>query len=208
MGRTNIHRAEALASRAGSLFEEIALIPHADKLVYLVSGELSQEQLNQISEILRKRKIGSWIQRQNDSDRGYSYCQGDRGVDVPRINISNGMQRLAKSRPLYHAVSHEQDESSLDNELQATDLLYVIVVQGQTGHTKCKLVVESTLGNACSAMLYEALNGYSTVFTAAILKANLENIQDDTFILKAVHDSKTLRDLNNDPKDRVVGFWC
>ena len=128
MGRTNIHRAEALASRAGSSFEEIALIAHADKLVYLVNGKLSQEQLNQISEILQKCKIGSWIQRQNDSERGYSYCQGDRGVDVPRINISNGMQRLVKSRSLYPAVSHRQDESSFDNRLQATDLLYVIVI--------------------------------------------------------------------------------
>jgi hypothetical protein len=57
-------------------------------------------------------------------------------------------------------------------------------------------------------MLYEALNGYSTVFTAAILKANLENIRDDIYVLKAVHNSETLRDLNNDLKDRVVGFWC
>lgn len=207
MGRANIHRAEALAGRAGSSFEEIALIPHANKLVYIVSSELSLVQLDQISEILRKCKAGSWIQQQNDSDRGYSYCQSDLGVDVPRINISNGMHRLVNNRSLYPAVSHEQDESLLNKGFPATDLQYVIVVQGQTGNIKCKLVVGSTLGAACSAMLYDALNGYSTVFTAAILKANLENIRDDTYVLKAVHDLKTLRDLNNDPKNRVVGFW-
>ena len=57
-------------------------------------------------------------------------------------------------------------------------------------------------------MLYKALNGYSTVFTAAILKANLENIQDNTYVLRAVYDSETLRDTNNDLNNRVVRFWC
>jgi hypothetical protein len=96
----------------------------------------------------------------------------------------------------------------LDNGPQEAELLYILIFQGQTGDATCKLVVKTTLEQACSAIMYETLNGYSTVFTAAILSANLENIRDETYALRAVHDFKTLRTVDNNAESRIVGFWC
>lgn len=138
MGRTNIHRAESLPTRAGSSCEEI-----------------------------------------------------------PRINISNGMQRLGKERSLDPGIPQVHDRPSLNDGLQETELLYVLIVQGQTGDTTCKLVIETSLEKACSAMMYEALNGYSTVFTAAILRGSLENLRDETYTLKAARDCKMLRTIDS-----------
>lgn len=42
MGRTNTHRADFLGGPAGSSFDEIALIVHADKQVSLVGVKLHQ----------------------------------------------------------------------------------------------------------------------------------------------------------------------
>ncbi|KAJ4329658.1 hypothetical protein N0V87_010677 [Didymella glomerata] len=208
MGRTNIHHAESLASRAGSSFEEIALIPHADKLIYIITDRLDQEQLDRFSGVIRECKTGSWIQKTEGSHQGFSYIQGDRSMAIPKINISSGMQRLGKERSLYTGIPQVHDRSSVDDGLQETELLYVLIVQGQTGDTTCKLVIETSLGKACSAMMYEALNGYSTVFTAAILRGSLEKLRDETYTLKAVRDSKMLRTINSNTRSPSIGFWC
>jgi hypothetical protein len=208
MGRTNIHRAESLASRAGSSFEEIALIPHADKLVYIVTDGLDQEHLDRFSGVLRGCKAGSWIQEREGSHPSFNYSQGDRSLAVPRINISNGMQRLGKERSLNPGISQVHTQSSLDNGPRETELLYILIVQGQTGDTMCKLVIETSLERACSAIMYEALNGYSTVFTATMLRANLENMRDETYTLRAVRERKALRTVDSNTKSRSIGFWC
>jgi|SRR5690242_10387378 len=206
--RTNIHRADTLVSRAGRSFEEIALIAYAEQLVYIVSRSFNQEEVDRFSGVLREYKIGSWCQKQEDIHRGFSYCQGDRSVRVPRINISYGMKSSDKEMMFNARLSPIHNKSSLDNGSQEMDLLYILIVQGQTGETTCKLVIEMSLENACSTMMSEALNGYSTVFTGAMLKANLGNLQDGTYTIRAVHDAKGLSTLNGNTEARVIGIWC
>lgn len=145
MGRTNIHRAGADVSRAGCSFEEIALIAYADQPVYTVSRGFNQEEVDRFSGVLREYKIGSWCQKQEDSRRGFSYCQGDRSVTVPRINSSYGMKSLNKEMVFNAGLSPIHNKSSLDNGPQEMDLLYILIIQGQTGDTTCKLVIEMSL---------------------------------------------------------------
>jgi hypothetical protein len=49
----------------------------------------------------------------------------------------------------------------------AEQLRYVVVVEGGTESRKVKVLIESGLDQVAATMLLEALNGYSTVFSAA-----------------------------------------
>jgi hypothetical protein len=208
MGRTNIHPAGALVKNAGVSFEEIAWIDYARQLVYIINNPLGQEDLDRYTDVLREYKVGSWIQKSEDNREHFAYCQGDRSLTVPKINVSNGMQKPGGERRPYGGFRIAQDNLSEDYGPEETELAYILIIQGQTGNSRCKLVVETSHDRASSAMMYEALNGYSTVFSAAILKANLAKLRNQAYALKLVQDSKTLKTIDCDLDSQCIGFWC
>lgn len=44
---------------------------------------------------------------------------------------------------------------------------YVLVIQGRSGASKAKVLVEGSVEGAAATMMFEAINGFSTVFCAA-----------------------------------------
>ncbi|KAJ9634080.1 hypothetical protein H2201_009056 [Coniosporium apollinis] len=208
MGRTNIHRAQSLLNRAGTSFEEVAFIPDAERLVYIISGALTQDHLDRYADVLRNNRAGSWIQKDEGPPWKFAYSQGDQRLSIPKINVSNGMQVPGKEGPRYVGFRKAPDEYPEEHGPEEIELAYILVIQGQTGDTRCKLVVETSLERASSAIMHEALNGYSTVFTAAMLKANLAKLQDEAYALNVVEDRKTLKVIDSDPTSKCIGFWC
>jgi hypothetical protein len=50
------------------------------------------------------------------------------------------------------------------------ELAYVLVIQVRAGDAVCKVIVETSLERVSGYMLHEAVNGYSIIFSVAILK--------------------------------------
>ena len=74
----------------------------------------------------------------------------DRGMNIPQIRVGPGLVQTA---------SGEQEQR----------LSYILIIQGVSGRDKLKIIVEDSLDKAAVVMLHEALNGFSTVFSAAFL---------------------------------------
>lgn len=47
---------------------------------------------------------------------------------------------------------------------------YILVIKGLSGTSKAKVLIEQSVDDAATVMLHAALNGFSTVFSAAILR--------------------------------------
>ena len=67
-------------------------------------------------------------------------------MEVPKIRVGPGLSQ----------TSSNTEQTS-----------YVVVIQGRTGARKAKVFIHTDLDQAAATMLHEALNGYSTVFSAA-----------------------------------------
>lgn len=106
-------------------------------------------------------------------------------MDVPLIRVSPG---LSKS-----TVSDER-------------IRYVVLIQGKSGMSKIKVMIANTLEQAATTMLHEALNGYSTVFSAAYFgrPANLFLSHSVGPANASFQKSTTLRDLATATTDDVV----
>lgn len=204
MGRTNIHFALALFNRSGSSFEETAYIPYADKLVYINTKALTQADLDRFADLLRSNISGSWVRK--GSTAAFSYSEPDLALTVPKVTVSFGMQVPGRERRLYSGFRQDEEESleEVGPEEKEKELVYILITQGSSGDVLSKVVIEPTLERAAAHAMHEALNGYSTVFTAAMLKANVGKLKDASYSFKAVQGSRALKTVDKD----YVGFWC
>lgn len=147
MGRTNIHSPGQLLGRASynALFSDQALISPHEKTILLVSGPADPMDIEKFAWCLRTSEFGSWIERDAASDT-IMRCPPDDGMRVPLVRVTPGL------------------DSRISN---VKDVRFVLVVQGATGPRRVKVIVEASIERASVTMMAEALNGYSTVFTAA-----------------------------------------
>ncbi|KAH7083043.1 hypothetical protein BKA63DRAFT_502132 [Paraphoma chrysanthemicola] len=199
MGRTNIHSSSQLLRYAGSDFDQIAHIPYADKLVYIHSTTLNQADLEIYVTLLRSGILGSWVG--TDAAGRVVYCQPDVPHSIPKVVISAGLQ-------------HQRQESGIGN-ISTDDLgpaqeelAYVLISQGKSGNVRGKVAIEPSWERAATLAMYEVLNGYSVVFTAAMLKRDVDRLHDETYKLRAVGERSALRTISADDTERIIGLWC
>ena len=76
----------------------------------------------------------------------------------------------------------------------------MLVIMGKNASRAAKVLVEYSRQDAASAMLREALNGYSTVFSAALLKEDAIEIFEDH------KHSSSLRFLKVEKRQGVVSY--
>lgn len=207
MGRSNIHGAEYFIQDSGRGFRtQVAFIEYAQRLVYLITANFDQQDLDRFADILREGKAGSWICRSEHDTDTFTYCQGDRALPVPKAVISRGLQNLDRETTYYgKSVGTQELKDTLP---QLADLSYVIIVQGQTGNAKCKLIVEPSLDRASSAIMSEVLNGYSVVFTASMLKEDLPRLSDRSYGFRAVEQARELRVVESLDAGPYIKLWC
>jgi hypothetical protein len=205
MGRTNIHSAASLFNRSGTSFEDIAYIAHADKLAYIISTSLTQVDLNRYADLLRTNILGSWVRKCEGSSAAFAYSEPDLALLVPKVIVSSAMQVPGRERYRIRKVEEEPPEEVGPEQ---KELVYILITQGRSGDVLSKIVIEPTLDRVAAHAMHEALNGYSTVFTAAMLKANVGKLKDNSYSFKAVEDRRDLKITDKDPTTKCIGFWC
>jgi hypothetical protein len=206
MGRTNIHSAGSLFKRSGTSFEEIAYIVDAQKLVYIVNTPLDQTDLDRYAELLRANILGSWVRK--DSSPEYAYSQPDLQHSIPKVVVSSGMKALRSEIRSYSGVLESEDEESEELDLGQKELVYILITEGRSGAVLSKTVIEPTQERAAAHAMHEALNGFSIVFTAAILKVNVGKLGLNSYSFKAVENRRALERIDEDPTTKYIGFWC
>jgi len=154
MGMTNIRRPMEIVSRASATapFTDLASIEPFGKHVMVQSGALNQNDINKYVWCLRTADFGCWISK--GAAFGTTQIVGaSESMQVPIIRISPGMQR-----------SEPQD-----------DRFYVLILEGKSGNDRVKVILEDSVDKAAVAMMHAALNGHSTVFSAAVLRCRENN---------------------------------
>ena len=111
----------------------------------------------------------------------------------PQVNVSAALQEIDSSR-------------EMDSGPKAEELAYVLIIQGKTGATRAKLLIESDLDRAQAAIMYEAINGYTVAFSAAILKKNVSRLHDTWVSLIVVGTREELTPVDGDGGS--ARFWC
>jgi hypothetical protein len=160
MSPTNIHNAGALLSRAGNdgtLADQAVIMPF-NKPVFIVSGPFSQDDIDQYRWCLKSPHIGSWIREDAVSTSAAStgaITPADDRLEIPQIRVSPGLSPKLPS---------------------GDQTRYVLVIQGRSGAKKVKVMVGNTVEQAAATMMHEALNGYSTVFSASYNGPALHNL--------------------------------
>ena len=80
------------------------------------------------------------------------YCHGAVRVKARHLVCHAG---LARRKGFWDTDGQEQER------IEWQELAYIMIVQGKEASTHSKVVVEHTLDDIASAILFEALNGYS-----------------------------------------------
>jgi hypothetical protein len=160
MSPTDIHDPVALLSRAGNdgTLANQAMIMPFNKPVLIVSGPFSQDDIDQYRWCLKSPHIGSWIREDAVSASAAStgaITPADHRLEIPQIRVSPGLSPKLPS---------------------GDQTRYVLVIQGLSGANKVKVMVGNTVEQAAATMMHEALNGYSTVFSASYNGPALHNL--------------------------------
>ena len=110
------------------------------------SGPFSQRDVDRYQWCFRAIELGKWIS-QGSVGKTVRVVTADAGMPVPRIVVGPGLAQTT--------------------EVHQQPLSFVLAIQGVSGLDKLKVVLEDSIDKAAATMLHEALNGYSTVFSAA-----------------------------------------
>ena len=201
MGRTNIHRSNQLLTHAGRTLDYVALAMDNHQLWYIVNGPLSQHHLDRHAAFLRTGNVNTWLEKDDGLPQKFTPCDGDRALPHPGIAVSPGLQV-----PGQEMTSRSRKDLDASPGPQAKDLIFVLVIQGQTGDAKAKVILETSREKAAVAIMSEAMNGYSTVFSAAMLKVDVEKLTDLTYALRVFGEREKLGEVGDG--DTSVKFWC
>jgi hypothetical protein len=148
-------------SSDGNFLGQMAMLT-IDKPVLIVSGPFSQYDVDRYKWCFKSSYIGSWVLRDAvsaSSATKSSIVPTDEGLDVPQVRIGPGLSKGL----------------SWDGNRRC-----ILVIQGRTGVHKVKLMVANSREQAATIMMHEALNGYSTVFSASYEGPALQDLPADT----------------------------
>lgn len=187
MGVTNFRNTHDLIMRAGSTFNDTGILQPVGTALLVVSGQ----ELEKWSPILSCHIEDQWVSRKPNAD--IQVVEPPAALAVPQLRVSPGL---------------DGQEQAL---IKQQTLAYIMVVQGKEASTRSKVVVKYTLEDISSAMLFEALNGYSVVFSGAIFKKTVPKLfgynllrTDFTF----VKVGNLLALMKSEEKDGVVNVLC
>lgn len=148
-----IHRASQLIERAGDTFEEQAVIMSFEKQVYIVATDVLEEELKKYSVLLNCGYQDHWIV---DGSNGAQVVEAPPPHTIPKVCVTRG---LGNQRTVYRG----------DAEFKAP-LTYFVVIQGKDAAERSKVVAKHSVAAISAVMMHEAINGYSIVFSGAVLR--------------------------------------
>lgn len=209
MGLNNVRSSHGLLTRAGDGSEIPSVIPEFGNLpIIIVSYNFDQDDLDQHVPLLRCGHSDVWMHFLNSGPRGpggtgstrtTTFGHADEPWKVPKIHVSQGLCRH-QPRSLLGGGDGEQSG--------APELAYILVFQGRSGAIRSNLVLRSSLDLAGAEMFHMAANGFSVVFSGAMLKKNLEKRTDVTYSFERVDNLDELQAVDSDQLKKVIGVLC
>ena len=159
MSPTNIHFASSLLNRAGSSFSDQATIQPFNRPVYTVYiPEFPPETVRKYAKLFNEGIEGKWLSYANDSTEILRVVDPSSPSNIPKVCIS--------------AVMSPNPRTSDPSQQPKEPLDFLLVIQGENANERSKVVVEHTIEDAATSMLHEAMNGFSVVFTGALLRSD------------------------------------
>lgn len=211
MGRNNVRSGRDLLSRAGNGTEIPSVVPEFDNLPIIIIGRnFLQDDLDRYLNVIRFGHTDTWVRFITPTPRSLgepleqpTFTDGpiDQRLTIPKIHVSQGLQHF---QPRHDYLPDGQRQESH----KQPDLAYILVVQGRGGAFRSKLVLRTNRETAGAEMFYEAVNGFSVVFTGAVLKKNLEKRADQDYCFRRVYTLGGLQAIDEDESQKVIGVMC
>ena len=171
MSPTNIRHGSELVSRAGQSWDDLATIMPFGRKVYIdCLNNFPQEVINTYTKLLDKGIQGQWLSSGKDVTRTINVVEPSPPLEIPRVCMSHALSQ----EPRYpQPIKHESAPQPWEQ------LGYLLIVQGRNACERSKVVVEQRKNDAGKAMLHEAMNGFSVVFTGAMLRSDICALFDE-----------------------------
>ena len=208
MGLNNVRSGSNLLIRAGSGIEIPSIIPEfGSRPITITSYNFAQDDLDKHISLLRYGQNDSWmhlsISPKVTSETGYaekmSFGAADEPWQIPSIHVTQGLCKPQLSSS--HRGGNGEEKAALE-------LVYVLVFQGQSGALRSKLVLRSSLDLAGAEMFHMAANGFSVVFSGAMLRKNLERRRDVDYTFMSVASLDELQAVDSDVSKKIIGVLC
>ena len=140
---------------------------------------------------------GKWIN--TDAPDSIDDLSAPAPLEIPQVHITPALKK---------GPANDSDWQNITMMLN-----YMAVIQGKDAGSRVKYIIRSTIPAISAAIMQEALNGYSTVFTGAYLRSvdfsepEIEWIKVSTVagLLLVEQEQQNLRG-PGDP--RRIGLWC
>ena len=166
MGVTNIHHATQVLQRAGEEMTDPALLASFNKAVLLVGRGFEQEEIDNFAAVLHTWHRDKWVVTNGSGVP--KVVMSDKGVAIPALYTSPGLEE-------YRSANHGYDEPK-DANGKTIQLAYVIVVRGASAALFSKVRVFYSRFAVAAGIIEEALQGLCVVFSAAMLKGDVEKL--------------------------------
>lgn len=178
MGFTNIHHATQLLNHAGGEQFFPAIMPDHQRFINLNGHNFTQEELDAFTDILHHPRKDVWLRRKNDIDKFLVAGRADDPIDRPSVRTSTGLKK--DHRPAVRRIDEPEDTSP------KPALAFVLIIRGRSAALCSKVRLSYSLKAAAAVMFEEAVNGYSTVFSAALLKTDVRRLDQPDAQFKKV----------------------
>ncbi|KAI4280405.1 MAG: hypothetical protein L6R38_004500 [Xanthoria sp. 2 TBL-2021] len=203
MSPTNIRKASSLLDRAGTSFDDQASIQPFGQPIYTVYvHDFPQETVDQYTKVFNYGIEGQWLSNANDPTEVFRVVDPSAPYNVPKVCISSVMKKPPPSFRNPTSDPSPQPKEPLD---------FLLVIQGKNANERSKIVVEHTLEDAATSMLHEAINGFSVVFTGALLRSDSTKLflqsKQRNYSFKKVPDIAALNDFESHGFDQI-GIIC
>lgn len=209
MGLNNVRSGHGILIRAGDGCEIPSVIPEFGNFpIIIVSYNFDQDDLDQHVTLLRSGHSDAWMHLLNSEPRSpgetgfaraITFGHADEPWKVPKVHVSQG---LRTPQPISSLRDGNEEKPG------ALELAYILVFQGRSGAIRSKLVLRSNLDLAGAEMFHMAANGFSVVFSGALLKKNLEKRRDASYSFKRVENLDELQAVDSDQVKKVIGVLC
>ncbi len=207
MSPTKIRKAAELLGRAGSTFDDQVTIEPFGRSVYTVYvAQFPQEHVDRYTELINHGNEGQWLSWANDLTRAFKVVEPSLPFGIPKVCISWVLKGHARWTYNEKIDTSQQPKEPLDS---------LLIVQGKNERERSKVVVARSLEDAATSILHEAINGYSVVFTGALLRSDLNKLFSDAksciFSLKKLPDVAALNAFSGSKEAQTfqqIGIIC
>ena len=173
MSPTNIHNASDLLRHAGYPIEDQAIIQPFGRQVYIDVGAHSQEDINKFRKLLNCGIQDQWVSNTGDNFPAFRVVYTAGLINIPKVCVSDAFASKFALKDSGHRRHERPGEPG--NEPKEP-LCYILIVQRSNASERSKIITKSTLEGAARAILHEAADGFSVVFSGATFRTNVANM--------------------------------